>query len=65
MLLPKHHFLALECPRQSEYQHSRRAQIYDHRHDNFCRLITKGKNAVHTLHTVVYRDQISGSPFPD
>ena len=54
-----YNFLALECPRQSESQHSRHTQIHDHGQKNFCRLITKGKNTVHTLHTVVYRDQIS------
>lgn len=43
MLLPKHHFLALECPRQSEYQHSRHTQIHDHGQKNFHRLIAKKK----------------------
>ena len=58
MLLPKHHFLALECPRQSEYQHSSHTQIHDHGQKNFHRLIAKRKNTVHALYAVIYRNQI-------
>ena len=58
MLLPKHHFLTLECPRQSEYQHSRHTQIHDHGQKNFHRLIAKRKNTVHALYAVIYRNQI-------
>lgn len=67
MLLPKHHFLALECPRQSEYQHSRHTQIHDHGQKNFHRLIAKRK--IPFMHcTLLYtgiRYRYSGISFPD
>ena len=55
----KHHFLAVECSGQTIYQYPRDTQIHRCGDQNFHRLISKGKDTIHALCTIVDRDEIT------